>query len=880
MAEQSVNGMQTTEGVWGNSDFSAIYANLPWMILLLDENLCVVKANHAAANFLRSTPNALAGMPCQAALGCSPAQTHTDGVSPLVDGGDCQILSLVRDTLHTGVAHSRHDAQLRRANARPSLALVQVSTQRLIMAGQPHVLLTLEDITERIQTWDALVREAVINAQMAEVAKLMLMVESIADAAHIILQAALHLTHSAIGLVGHVESFGGRLVFSEVTGLERWPYLCKDPIEIGSEWIAWNQSNKRGFFSNDPPHDVMLNTLPAACRELHSFMALPALYGDTLIGMILLAEAENGYRAEDRMNVENLATLLALGLQRKLAEEETKRHVNELATLQQVSNAMREANSREEILPVILAQVECLFHTGGSAIGLYNYENDGFDSLTGNGLWQNQSHLERLSQSQVSHKVALSKRPYVCNAPATIPDCHQASFPGPSFNSTCCLPLKTRDLPVGVLWLGRQEPFDENEIRLLESLGDMTAIALHRQSLHQDLQQQLVMQQKTHARLVQSEKLAALGELTAGVAHELNNPLTAILLYADLLQQRPLDAETTADLEKIAVEARRSAKIVRGLLDFSHQRAPERKPLQVNDILRRSLELIRYELSSHGVEWVFDLSADIPMTMADPHQLQQVFINLLTNAWHALNTVERKGHLTIRTRLAAQAAISHGKGGPAVIQIAIEDNGPGIMPDAQKRVFDPFFTTKPEGQGSGLGLSICHGIITEHGGNIWVESQPGLGATFFIELPVVLPVTREPADRPEQQEARQHENTGRILLIDDEPMVLEIVARIIRRANHRVDVADSGLKGLEWLAKTPYDLILCDIHMPQLNGIKFYRLIEAEYPHLRRRIVFTTGDSISHSTQAFLDEVGLPFLRKPFEKEDLLALIDRHLALL
>ena len=229
----------------------------------------------------------------------------------------------------------------------------------------------------------------------------------------------------------------------------------------------------------------------------------------------------------------------------------------------------------------------------------------------------------------------------------------------------------------------------------------------------------------TQEQLIQSEKLSAVGQFVAGVAHELNNPLTAVIGFSELLQNAQVDDKTKGHLERIAKSAHRCHKIVHSLLSFARQEAPERKLVDLPTVLEEVLEIMAYDLRTSNVTVVREFTPDLPRIMADPHQLQQVFVNILGNARQAIEPFQREGRIVIRTRSAN-----------GWVTLEFQDNGPGIKPQHLARIFDPFFTTKPAGKGTGLGLSLSYGLIQEHGGKITAQSEPGHGATFIIELPV------------------------------------------------------------------------------------------------------------------------------------------------
>ncbi len=239
-------------------------------------------------------------------------------------------------------------------------------------------------------------------------------------------------------------------------------------------------------------------------------------------------------------------------------------------------------------------------------------------------------------------------------------------------------------------------------------------------------------QRRLEQQLYQSEKLAAIGEMVSGVAHELNNPLTTVIGYSELIMSRELDEKTKKDIKKVFDEGRRAAKIVQNLLTFAREHKPEKTLTNINTVLMRVLELKSYDLMSNNIKVVTVLSPDLPEAMIDYHQIQQVFLNIINNAEYVMLEAHKGGHLTITTRLKKGREQEDGK-----IVISFTDDGPGMAPENIDKIFNPFFTTKEVGKGTGLGLSICYGIVKEHGGRIYAKSQPGHGATFIIELPVI-----------------------------------------------------------------------------------------------------------------------------------------------
>lgn len=288
--------------------------------------------------------------------------------------------------------------------------------------------------------------------------------------------------------------------------------------------------------------------------------------------------------------------------------------------------------------------------------------------------------------------------------------------------------------------------------------------------------------------------------------------------------------------------------------------------MRVNETIQDTLELISYPLRADGVEVGLSLAPELPPLWADRHQLQQVLINLLTNAHHALREVPAPRRLSVTARLDAGA-------GRIVIEVA--DSGPGMTPALSRRIFEPFFTTKPEGHGTGLGLSLCRGIVESHGGALSVESEPGRGATFRVALPVGAPERESEARAPAADAAGRSLS---VLVVDDERGVRELIAELLQRDGHKVQVAADGAAALERLAAGAFDLVLSDIRMPRLDGLALYREAARRHPGMGRRFVFVTGDTLTPDTREFLQRSRAPQLAKPFDAEQLRSVLGHALA--
>jgi two-component system NtrC family sensor kinase len=376
--------------------------------------------------------------------------------------------------------------------------------------------------------------------------------------------------------------------------------------------------------------------------------------------------------------------------------------------------------------------------------------------------------------------------------------------------------------------------------------------------------------------MLQAEKMAALGQTISGVAHELNNPLATILSWAERLSERKgVDDKTRQGLEVILAESERAARIVRNLLTFARKRQTTRAMVDLNQVVRETLALRAYEQKVTNIQMVEALAGGLPEVFADGHQIKQVLLNLLINAEQACIGANGRGTIVVRT--------SHDQDrGSAVLEVS--DDGPGVSEEKQGRVFDPFFTTKEVGQGTGLGLTVAYAIVQEHSGRIWLESTPvggpkgpaearsaKAGTSFFVELPVSGQHLNAPAARAAQQPISLEAFKGlRVLVVEDEPALAVAVAEALEDAGFTVDRAGDGEEGLTRLTEADYDLIVCDLKMPRIDGMQFYRAMAAATPALARRVIFVTGDVAGTDAERFLEETACRWLSKPFRLGDLL----------
>jgi len=369
--------------------------------------------------------------------------------------------------------------------------------------------------------------------------------------------------------------------------------------------------------------------------------------------------------------------------------------------------------------------------------------------------------------------------------------------------------------------------------------------------------------------LLQAEKMAALGQTISGVAHELNNPLATILSWAERLSQRsPIEEPVRRGLDIILAESDRAARIVRNLLTFARKRQTTRAMVDVNQVVRETMALRSYEQRVTNISVIDALAAGLPQVFADGHQVQQVLLNLVINAEQAMLSANGRGTLVVRTWHDAEQEC---------VILEINDDGPGIPDDLQPKIFDPFFTTKEVGKGTGLGLTVAYAIVQEHGGRIRLESCPNGGASFYVELPVTgakLP----PVPPVRRQEPVAAVVGASVLVVEDEAALAAAVMDALQDAGYLVEHARDGEEALDEVKAHAFDLIVCDLKMPRLDGKAFFGKLTEAAPDLAKHVVFVTGDVAGTDAEKFLTESGCRWLAKPFRLGDLLRTVKEVLS--
>lgn len=389
----------------------------------------------------------------------------------------------------------------------------------------------------------------------------------------------------------------------------------------------------------------------------------------------------------------------------------------------------------------------------------------------------------------------------------------------------------------------------QNEEAMVIGLYDLTE--------RKQAEEQIARQQEA---LQQSEKMAALGGLLAGVAHELNNPLSVVVGQAALLMEGSAEPKVVTRADKIYKAADRCARIVKSFLALARRKPAERKPMDLNSIIHGALDLLGYQIRTSNTEVVLDLGTDLAEVSGDADQMTQVITNLVLNATQAMLTWDGTRRITIRTA-------NDNRDGESRLMLLVSDTGPGVPVDLRTRIFEPFFTTKSGTGGTGVGLSLCLNIVASHGGQLTIDETEGGGATFTI----LLPATQKSENTPQDQEdiAPPLAQKLRILLVDDEVELAQTLADLLEPDGCDVDIAVNGAIALDKLHKNRVDVIVSDLRMPVLDGPGLYEALGRELPLYQSKIIYVTGDTLSTHVQAFLKQYPhIPVIEKPYRVSD------------
>ncbi len=560
--------------------------------------------------------------------------------------------------------------------------------------------------------------------------------------------------------------------------------------------------------------------------------------------------------------------------ERKRAELEIRRRNRELLLLNSIGQALSQPLELDDLLTRALRQVTDLFDLDLAAVFLVDEATQSMERRAAVGLrskgsgWGQPNTVPRELFDQLRRTHATVLPP-------------QALSPVRGFQSLSeeedlqvwrMIVLWWKERIVGGLLVGSRtrNELAGAELSLLVAVANQISARVETTALYEATRQALETLRRTQEQLVQSEKMVAIGQLISGVAHELNNPLTAILGYSELLETCPGASAQIGEFGvKIAKQAQRTQKIVQNLLSFARQQKPERRAVQVNEVLEDTLALRDYDWRRCRISIHRNLQPGLTEIQGDRHQLQQVFLNILNNAFDALKAAPEPRSIWVRTAAEGERVL-----------VEVADSGPGVR--EPMRVFDPFYTTKPVGEGTGLGLSICYGILKEHGGEIAVRNLPARGASFSVYLPVTPsggPGERTETSAPARHGARAAATGVAILLVDDEEAVLEVEREILRERGHRVHVAATVPEATALLESADVDVIIADFKLSGLlGGQELYGWVRHRRPGLTERLIFTFADGQSEEAARFLAASGCSSLHKPFRVDELLSAVHHALS--
>jgi two-component system NtrC family sensor kinase len=556
--------------------------------------------------------------------------------------------------------------------------------------------------------------------------------------------------------------------------------------------------------------------------------------------------------------------------ERKLAEQEIRRRNRELMVLNSIGQTLTQPLEFLELMERVLRQVVELFGVDLASLFLADETSGVLRRVAAVGL--HSEYAKDFPPTTISPELLEHFR----SVRATVLPVQSLPLP-PIFRDlqhkegikvSLVVLLWSKDRIIGGLSVGSRtlREFSTAELNLLAAVGSQLAATIEKTLLYEEARQAYENLRRTQEQLLQSGKMAAVGQLISGVAHELNNPLTAILGYSQLLSSSPhITSRDAGFIEKLHRQTQRTHRIVQNLLSFARQHKPERLPVRLNQVLEDALALREYDLRVNNIQVHRELATDLQLTAGDAHRLQQVFLNILNNAVDAILGCSQRGEIWVRTGLLQDGRLF----------VEFTDSGPGAQEPS--RVFDPFYTTKPVGQGTGLGLSICYGIVTEHGGEISVRNstEPGCGAIFTVTLPV-LPA--EAGGDGAQLAAQEILPGARVLLVDDEEVVLELQQEMLKSRCLAVTAVRSGREAQRHLEREAVDLVVTDLKMPgEITGRALYDWIRCQHPGLSNRVVFTVSDAQGEGIASWLEQTGCLYVQKPFEMERFLGVLRQAL---
>ncbi len=578
----------------------------------------------------------------------------------------------------------------------------------------------------------------------------------------------------------------------------------------------------------------------------------------------LLMAVESSFATRDAAGqIERFQGFVLDVTEKRRAEDEMRRRNRELNALNAMAVVATQSFDLDEIVNLTLRQVVSLF--GAESGAVYLSDSDG-PTYRRRAAWGPRSRSELLSaqitfaegfgdlvQRSRAEVITAEYLPHLTESVAKF-------FQSDSDGSWIWVLFWGKDSPIGIMGLRSHadHEYSSGEESLLVAISRQLATTIEKVRLYEETCKAYEDLRRTQEQLLQSEKMSAVGQLIAGVAHELNNPLTAILGYVQLLESENLNERAQDYLAKMFKQAQRTHRVVQNLLSFARQRKPERSEVDVQKVLEETLTLRDYDLKVNHIVVEKDLTESVACVVADPHQIEQVFLNIINNAVDAILEARASGKLKIKIYCDKRDVVTQ-----------FADDGPGIK-DA-KRIFDPFYTTKGVGKGTGLGLSICYGIVKEHGGDITAHNAAEGGAVVEVRLPMAASakaVESAPATAPKREGAIQ----GRILLVEEEDAVLEFERDVLAGAGANVVTAVCSQDLKTRLLSEPFDAVIMSGKMQaDWNAKDAFLWFRQHCPEMERHLLFTFSNAADGDERAFLQENNLPYLVKPFEVAELIS---------
>jgi len=577
----------------------------------------------------------------------------------------------------------------------------------------------------------------------------------------------------------------------------------------------------------------------------------------------LLTALESSFASRDSSGrIERYQGFLLDITEKKRAEDEIRRRNRELNALNTMAVIATQSFDLDEILNLTLRQVVSVMRADTGSIYLADAGESIFRRRAGWGprsaeraRFSEMPFPEGFGDLVTRSRTEVITSEYLPHLPQSVAEFIRAD----GFVSWMWVLLWSKDKPIGLMGISCREPheYSSNDENLMVAIGRQLATTIEKVRLYEETCRAYEDLRLTQEQLLQSEKMSAVGQLISGVAHELNNPLTAILGYAQLLESEGLGERAADFVGKLFKQAQRTHRVVQNLLSFARQRKPQKQQVDIPKVLDETLALRDYDLKVNNVHVERDIESGLPAVTADPHQLEQVFLNIINNAVDAMLETNHAGRLKVRAYSADGQVCAE-----------FHDSGPGVKEPG--RIFDPFYTTKSVGKGTGLGLSICYGIVKEHGGEISARNQDGGGAIITVRLPAVGQAAAAP-EKPAPLPSRETAIAGRILLVESEEAILEFERDVLTGAGAEV-FALTNVEDLKTqLANQSFDAVIIDGKIRGLTPQDLYSWLAQNDSRLQKHLLLTFSNLPDPETRSFMQENNLAHLIKPFEVADLIS---------